>query len=62
MHCVFISFFSFVASRLGHFVKHTLVAWVGLCLPLVENMRSLLTSIQRKDIFICDFIIVVKVC
>jgi hypothetical protein len=34
MHRVFLSFLSFVASKLGLFVKHTLVAWVGLCFAI----------------------------
>jgi hypothetical protein len=31
-------------------------------LPLMENMQSFLKFVQKRDIFICDFIAIVKVC
>jgi hypothetical protein len=34
MHCVFLSSPSFVANKLGPFVEHTIVVWVGLCFAI----------------------------
>jgi hypothetical protein len=37
MHCVFLSLFGFVVGKLGLFVGHTLIVWVGLCFAIDEE-------------------------
>jgi len=36
--------------------------WAYFYFPLMENIQSLIKFIERRDIFICDFIVMVKVC
>jgi hypothetical protein len=49
-------------TNLGLLYDTHLLLGLNCVLLLLENMQSLLKFVQRRDIFICDFIAVVKVC
>jgi len=48
MQCDFLKFLGFVASKLGAFVEHTLVAWVGLCF-VIDGKHVIPPEICSKE-------------
>jgi hypothetical protein len=58
----FVVFVLYVVEQFCFSLWHTFIPWVCLLFSnYMENMQSLLEFVQSKDIFICDFIIVVQV-
>ncbi len=49
-------------ENLGLLLNIHLLFGLAYVLPLMENMQSFLKFVQKRDIFICDFIAIVKVC
>ncbi len=50
----------FVVAQLEPSIRHTFVVWACIFFPLMEIIQSFLKFIERRYIFICDFIIMVK--
>ncbi len=49
-----------VVAQFKPSIRHTLVVWACILFPLMESIQSLLKFIERRDIFICGFIVTVK--
>jgi hypothetical protein len=52
----------FVVDQFGLLIDIHLIFGLDFVLPLMEVMQSFLKFSQRRDAFICDFIVVMKVC
>ncbi len=53
---------NFVLTNLGLLCEIHLLLGLACVLPLMESMQSLFKFAHKKDIFICDFITMMKVC
>ncbi len=51
-----------IASQLGPPHKLALLLGLTAMLPLMEGIGSLLKFAQKWEVFICDFIVAMKVC
>jgi hypothetical protein len=52
----------FVVGQFGLLIDIHLIFGLDVMLPFMEAMQSFLKFSQRRNTFICDFIVVMKVC